>query len=164
MAARDARLRYRVLIDYPRPVEPRRYTPKPAVNHHRGCVCTTDFVRRFFSSSPRRERERPIYLSVYVCTYVCMYLCTYVHTYVALRTSSANYHRNTSFACPLPPPRTKYQKQCNDLVCPTRIPRLMATYRAPIYRLTDYLHYSTGGELKQDGSHASKTRGSVHVD
>jgi len=29
-----------------------------------------------------------------------------------------------------------------------RIPLLMATYRATIYRLTDYLHYSTSGELQ----------------
>jgi len=38
-----------------------------------------------------------------------------------------------------------------------RIPLLMATYRATIYRLADYLHYSSD-ELKQDMSHTSKTQ------
>lgn len=140
MAARDARARYRVLIDYPRRSGPEDMRRGRLLIITAGAFVPPTSVPSFFFffNFLIVRGERPIGPNV-----------TYVR--VALRTSSANYLRNTSF---VPPRAARARNTKNDVTIsfaiPPRIPLLMATYRATIYRLSDYLHYSTSGELKQD--------------
>lgn len=133
---RDPRIRYRVLIDYS------RRSRAPEICGVRLLIITAGaFVphRRlsFFFFLSIREKERE------TCRLKCLY--------VALRTSSANYLCNTSFdsSSPLLPSLARTRNSRNNVTISFAGREFRFSWRihASIYRLTDYLHYSTSGEL-----------------